>query len=242
MRRWHRQIGHLFRRGTPAAATVLPAAPAAPLPDMPAEDLYAAFERDIRPLLQTLKNLPPDDSGREFFMRTDVVTPDMVSDEKETRIDVWLFYTRETRPNGQRGAPPNSHLISLESKTSTPERPDYCQLLEIGTAPVLRLSLRPLGSGDGHLTSHHYFERYEKPQTGRKYSIYCGDYGMVLDESVKTPHKRTQDMIAPLRDWLQQYAPSGLAALAPLLHPPRDITLPPAVTVRKRTPPSSRNP
>ncbi len=239
MSRWRQHLKDLFgqsapARAVPAAAPETPRPP--PAPDQPEGEMYAAFDRDIRPILLALKNLPRDEQGLEFFMRADVVTDDMAQRPEDARIDVWLFYTRETKPAGKLHQAPNSHLISLESKWSTPEKLDFSQLLALGDTPVLRLCVRPQETGAARITSHTYIERYEKPQAGKKYSIYSGDYGMVQDESEKSPHARVQDFANVIDSWLQQYAPAQKPALRDALNPRSDFDILRPVNIRKRQP------
>lgn len=239
MSRWRQHLKDLFGRSAPAVA-VPAAAPdtpiAKPAPDQPEAEMYAAFERDIRPILQALKNLPQNGDGMEFFMRADVVTDDMAERAEDLRIDVWLFHTHETKPNSKLHQAPNSHLITIESKWSTPEKLDFSQLLALSDTPTLRLSVRPQQTGDARITSHTYIERYEKPQAGKKYSIYCGDYGMVHDESEKTPHARVQDFAQVIGDWIQTYAPAQKRALHDALNPRSDFDILRPLNIRKRQP------
>lgn len=240
MSRWRQHIKDMFARPAQHKAAVPAAAPEAPspppIPPQSMDDMYGAFRRDILPVLQALKSLPRDETGLEFFMRADVLTPDMVQNAEDARIDVWLFYTRETGPSPKLHQAPQSHLISLESKKSTPERPDFSQLLAIGDTPVLRLCIRPQESGDMRITSHTYIESYEKPQAGKKYSIYSGDYGMVITESVKTSHARAEALRGAIDGWMATYAPSQIRALHDVLNPKTEIDLLPPLNIRKRTP------
>lgn len=246
MARWQQHLKDLFGRSAPAVAVPaaapppMPAsnmpAPNKPVPDQSADEMYAAFEREIKPVLVALRNLPRNEDGLEFFMRADVVTADMTEQAKDMRIDVWLFYTRETAPAGKLHQAPNSHMISMESKWSTPEKPDFSQLLALGNTPVLRLSVRPPQTGDTRITSHTYVERYEKPQAGKKYSIYSGDYGMVHDESEKIPYARVEHLRAAIDGWLQTYAPAQKRALQDALNPKTDFDLLRPLNIRKRQP------
>lgn len=240
MSRWRQHLKDLFGRSAPAAVAMPTsmtddAAPA-PKPDQPTADMYSTFARDIAPMLKALKDLPPNKDGLEFFTRTDVVTADMAEQAGDMRIDVWLFYTRETTPNGKLHQAPNSYLISMESKRSTPEKLDFSQLLALSDTPVLRLCVRPQETGDARITSHTYIERYEKPQAGKKYSIYSGDYGMVHDESSKTPHARVQDFAGVINSWLQAHAPAQKHLLQEKLNPRTEIDLLRPLNIRKRQP------
>lgn len=240
MSRWRQHLKDLFGRSAPAAAMPASVAdtavPATRPPDQPAAEMYETFRREIAPILQVLKDLPPNKDGLEFFTRTDVVTADMAEQAGNMRIDVWLFYTRETKPNGKLHQAPNSYLISLESKWSTPEKLDFSQMLALSDTPVLRLCVRPQETGDTRITSHTYIERYEKPQAGKKYSIYSGDYGMVHDESDKTPHTRVQDFAGVINNWLQEYAPAQKREMHAIMNPRTEIDLLRPLNIRKRQP------
>ena len=238
MRRWHQHLKDMFSRSAPAAVAVPAAMPDAPAPrvDQPEGEMYAAFDRDIKPILQALKNMPRNDAGLEFFTRTDVVTADMAQEPGDMCINVWLFYTHETKPAGKLHQAPNSYLISLESKWSTPEKLDFSQLLALSDTPVLRLCVRPEQTGDARITSHTYIERYEKPQAGKKYGIYSGDFGMVHDESEKTPHARVQDFAQVINNWLQEYAPAQKRELHAIMNPRTEIDLLRPLNIRKRQP------
>lgn len=241
MKHWVNRISQSFRRSGkgPAAAKKpmdVPAPPASPAPPEPTAAMYDGFQRDIMPLLDALKNLPQDSAGKEFFLRADVVTRDMVEKPEDMRIDVWLFYTREIKPQPRMHEAPVCHLITMHSKRSTPENPDFSQLLSLDGAPVLRLCVRPQEDGERRITSHTYIERYEKPQAGRSYTIYSGDYGMVLDESPKTPHSRVKDFAAVINAWLQEHTPGHDYTLREAMNPKTEIDLLPPINIRKRAP------
>jgi len=238
MKRWAQKIRRSFaragREGTPAAA---PEAPNA-MPPQTAAEAYAAFESHLQPLLAALKTLPADESGLEFFIRTDVIRREDSAAPQDTRprIDVWIFHTREGQPAGKLHEAPSSHLISIESKRSTPERQDFSQLLALSETPVLRLSFKPDMEPPERLSSHVYTERYETPQPGKNYGIYCGNYGMVIEKSAETPHARIEDFVSVIENWLQTHAPARLPDVSRLLSPPRDIDILPPINIRKRGP------
>lgn len=243
MSRWRQHLKNMFARSartrTDKTARAKPAArPEAPMspPDQPETDMYASFRRDIMPLLDILKNMPADDAGMEFFTRADVICADKAQRPEDKRIDVWLFHTHETTPANKLHQEPNSYLISMESKRSTPEKPDYSQLLALSKTPVLRLCVRPQETGEARITSHTYTERYEKPQAGKNYSIYSGDYGMVHENSEKTPHARVADFAAAIDVWLESHAPAQKQNLQNILNPKTAIDLLPPLNIRKRQP------
>ncbi|HCS22711.1 MAG TPA: hypothetical protein PLW48_03385 [Alphaproteobacteria bacterium] len=244
MRRWANILRQSFQRGGRKPAQSTPASFAPPeeatvAPEAQSEqNIFTDFAATTLPLLQALKNLPPDAQGLEFFLRADIVEPGQYPDRPdiEPRIDIWLFHTREGKPAGRLHEAPSSHLITIESKHSTPERQDFSQLLALSETPVLRLSFRPQAEAPAARLSHHtYIERYEKPQAGKKYSVYCGDHGMVIEKTPDTPVTHSSDFRAVIGAWLRTHAPARIAAVEGLLYPPRDITLPQSVTIRKRS-------
>lgn len=241
MKRWAQRIRRSFARagGETPPATV-PAPAAAPEPETPqtTAEIFTVFEERVTPLLAALKSLPPDGEGMEFFTRIDVVRPDDYPDRPdiEPRIDVWVFHTREGKPAGKLHDAPSSHLISIESKWSTPERQDFSQLLALGETPVLRLSFKPDAEPAARLSSHVYIERYEKPRAGIDYGIYCGGYGMVIEKSAEKIHTRIEDFVSVIENWLQTHAPQRLPEASRLIAPPRDIDILPPINIRKRGP------
>lgn len=246
MKRWVDKLRQTFARtgadASPAMADVspsgLPAGMEPPAPPQTTAEAYAFFTERITPVLLALKSLPPDDAGLEFFTRIDIVRPDEDPERSDIppRIDVWLFHTREGKPAGKLHEAPSSHLITIESKKSTPERLDFSQLLALSETPVLRLSFKPDAEDGERLTRHTYIERYEVPQAGKKYSIYCGNYGMVIDKSADVALTRIADFAGEIEGWLKTHAPARLPAVARLLSPPRDIDILPPINIRKRGP------
>lgn len=245
MRHWANKIRQSFQRGGRKPVQAAPAAfdPPADPPAAPEvqtdHDIFAHFEQEALPLLQALKNLPRDENGLEFFLRADIVRPGQYPDRPdiEPRIDIWLFHTREGKPAGRLHEAPSSHLITIESKHSTPERQDFSQLLALSETPVLRLSFRPQAEAPAARLSHHtYIERYEKPQAGKSYSVYCDEYGMVIEKTPDRPLAHSRDFTNIIGAWLRVHAPARIAAVEHLLYPPHDITLPQPVTIRKRPP------
>lgn len=220
--------------GVPAPAGAVPPTP----PPETVAEAYACFEARVAPVLLALKSLPPDEAGLEFFTRIDIVRPDEYPERPDIdpRIDVWLFHTRAGKPASKLNDAPSSHLITIESKKSTPERQDFSQLLALSETPVLRLSFKPNAAEGERLTRHTYIERYEIPQAGKKYSIYCGNYGMVIDKSDERPLARMADFSSEIQGWLKTHAPARLPAVARLLSPPRDIEVLPPINIRKRGP------
>jgi hypothetical protein len=243
MKRWVDKLRQTFARTGADTAPAAEAVPASGLsaavngttpPPQSTAEAYAFFTDQIEPVLRRLQSLPPDDAGLEFFTRIDVLRPD--DTDALPRIDVWLFHTREGKPASRLHEAPSTHMITIESKKSRPERPDFSQLLALGETPVLRLSFNPAAEEGARLTRHTYIERYEKPQAGRKYNIYCGNYGMVIDKSPDVPLARISDFTDEIKNWLKTHAPARLPAVAHLLSPPRDINILPPANIRKRRP------
>ncbi|MDP2205232.1 MAG: hypothetical protein Q8K65_02895 [Alphaproteobacteria bacterium] len=246
MKRWVQKLRQTFAR---AGREATPAAASAPLSDIPApppappqstDDVYAVFDARVAPLLAALKSLPPDKNGLEFFIRSDILRPGDYPERPDIppQINVWLFHTREAKPAGKLHDAPTSHLISIESKRSTPEWQDFSQQLALSETPVLRLSFSPDAEGADRLTRHTYIESYETPQAGKTYSIYCGSYGMVIDKSAETSLARAEDFVSEIESWLKTHAPARLAEVTRLLSPPRDIDILPPINIRKRGPSS----
>jgi hypothetical protein len=246
MKRWVQKLRQTFARAgrgtTPAAAPVplsdIPAPPAAA--PQSTDEAYAVFDARVAPLLAALKSLPPDESGLEFFTRTDIVRPGEYPERPDMppHINVWLFHTREAKSAGKLHDAPVSHMISIESKNSTPERQDFSQQLALSETPVLRLSFKPDAAGAERLTRYTYIESYEPPQAGKKYSIYCGNYGMVIDKSAETSLTRAEDFLSEIENWLKTHAPARIAEVTRMLSPPSDIEVLPPINIRKRGPSS----
>jgi hypothetical protein len=245
MKRWVQKLRQTFARaGREASPSAASAAVPAPIPAAPSPqstpDIYAVFDARVVPLLAALTSLPPDDSGLEFFCRTDIVRPCEYPNRPdiEPQINVWLFHTREGKPASKLHEAPSSHMISIESKRSTPERQDFSQQLALSETPVLRLSFKPDAEDVARLTRHTYIESYEAPQAGKKYSIYCGNYGMVIDKSAETTLARADDFVSEIESWLKTHAPARINDVSRLLSPPRDIDILPPINIRKRGPSS----
>lgn len=242
MKRWVQKLRQTFARaGREAAAAPAVVPDNTPVtPPQSTEDVYAVFDARVAPLLAALKSLPPDARELEFFTRTDIVRPGEYPERPDIKpqIDVWLFHTREAKVAGKLHEAPSSHLISLESKSSTPERQDFSQHLALSETPVLRLSFKPAAEASARLTRHTYIESYEAPQAGKKYTIYCGNYGMVIDKSAETSLARCDDFVSEIESWLKTHAPARLDEVSQLVSPPRDIDILPPINIRKRGPSS----
>lgn len=248
MKHWATKLRQSFRRtgkGPVAARKPMdvnmpaPALPPSPPPPPPqsTDDIYSGFRREVLPVLEALKNLPKDSEGKEFFLRADIVTRDMVEKPEDMRIDVWLFYTQESGPQPRLHEAPRSHLISMESKKSTPEKRDYSQLIALGGAPVLRLTVHPQAAEDAkRMSSYTYIESYEKPQAGRTYTIYSGDYGMVIDESERKTLHRIEEFTNIIHQWLDDHTPGHKYTLREAMNPKTEIDLLPPINIRKRNP------
>lgn len=192
----------------PAPATV-PATPPPPPRRIPPQQVYDDFARAVTPVLEHLAALPKNTDDLEFFIRADVVH-DLQGQVDQQRIDVWVFYTSEGTPAGRLHDAPAHHFISIQRKTSTPEKPDYSQLLTLSLRPVLRLSLRPYAP-DNQIQSETYIEHFEKPQAGKSYGIYCGEHGRVVTTDNAQTHNSVHDLRTVITDWISAVAPDRRA-------------------------------
>jgi len=203
--------------------------------------IYKDFETEVAPLLDTLKKLPADENGMEFFIRTDVVN-DINGQPKDQRIDVWLFYTRDITAEPRTKGAPNTHLITMERKDSDPENPRYDILMELSLRPVLRLAVRPYDK-TRQIEATQYIEYFETPEHGHEYPVFIGGYGQVHDVQERKQLANIQDFTAELENWIQSVAdvkaPQILNALGSgdtkLRH---DVTVSKPLQLKKKTPDS----
>lgn len=171
---------------------------------IPPQQIYKDFDAHVAPVLETLKKLPADESGMEFFLRADVVN-DITGQPKDQRIDVWLFYTRDITNNRKKQDMPDSHLIQMERKDSTPENPRYDILMELSLRPVLRLSVRPYDK-TRQIEVSQYIEYYETPEHGHEYPIFIGGYGQVQDTQSRKQLDTMEAFNNEIENWVKTVA------------------------------------
>ncbi len=172
---------------------------------IPPQQIYKDFAADVAPLLDTLKKLPADNKGMEFFIRADVVN-DINGQPKDQRIDVWMFYTRDMtdQPRGG-GGMPTSHFIQMERKDSTAENPRYDIAMELSLRPVLRLSVRPYDK-TRQIEVSQYIEYFETPEHGHEYPVFLGGYGLVHDEQARKQLAAVGDFNTEIESWIKSVA------------------------------------
>jgi hypothetical protein len=196
---------------TAMPATEKDAAPAR----LPPQQIYQDFAADVAPLLDTLKKLPADNKGMEFFIRADVVN-DINGQPKDQRIDVWMFYTRDITDQPRGGGMPTSHFIQMERKDSTPENPRYDISMELSLRPVLRLSVRPYDK-TRQIEVSQYIEYFETPEHGHEYPVFLGGYGLVHDEQARKQLATVGDFNTEIESWIKfvasENAPRILSAI-----------------------------
>lgn len=178
---------------------------AAATPDrIPPQQIYKDFDAHVAPVLETLKKLPADESGMEFFLRADVVN-DINGQPKDQRIDVWLFYTRDITYDRKKQDMPDSHMIQMERKDSTPENRRYDILMELSLRPVLRLSVLPYDK-TRQIEVSQYIEYYETPEHGHEYPIFIGGYGQVHDTQSRKQLPSMESFTNEIEDWIKTVA------------------------------------
>lgn len=171
---------------------------------IPPQQIYKDFDTHVAPVLETLKKLPADENGMEFFLRADVVN-DITGQPKDQHIDVWLFYTRDITNDRKKQGMPDSHMISMERKDSTPENRRYDILMELSLRPVLRLSVRPYDK-TRQIEVSQYIEYYESPEHGHEYPMFVGGYGQVLDTQSRKQAHTMESFTADIEDWIKTVA------------------------------------
>lgn len=171
---------------------------------IPPQQIYKDFDAHVAPVLETLKKLPADENGMEFFLRADVVN-DITGQPKDQRIDVWLFYSRDITNDRKKQDMPDSHMISMERKDSTPENRRYDILMELSLRPVLRLSVRPYDK-TRQIEVSQYIEYYESPEHGHEYPMFVGGYGQVLETQSRKQAYTMESFTDDIEDWIKSVA------------------------------------
>ncbi len=187
---------------------------------------FAAYYRDLAPVLDILSALPPKD-GKEFFVRTDLSSRPDPEDKQNTRtINIWILYTQVSdTPFSKHDV--QTHGLAMNSK----KNPEGTVQLALQDAPYLQLAVKQKGRTN-EIQSVFVQESYVYAPKPLQSGVYRGDYRMVRQESQRQNHKKLEALVAVIGGWVQHVAPDRLPEIAQKLTQP-DVALEQKIAVKK---------
>lgn len=187
---------------------------------------FASYRKDIEPLVEALRSLPPNKDGLEFFVRADTHIDDRFSDRPEVKnINMWLVYS-EAAPDGLKQTGCETHSLYMPKKPSAMKAaaasaaawPHGAETEEVQTQdiliskrPVLRLQLEEKKGAQAVIQSHRYTESYHYAPNSRRPGAYRGSYACANYTHDKREHRQLKDFISVIAEWVSDVAPERIA-------------------------------
>lgn len=184
---------------------------------------FAPYQKDIEPLIEALRSLPPK-KGMEFFVRADTHLNDRFSHRPERKsIHLWLIYG-EAAPDGMKQTGCETHGLYMPKKPHVPQAAPAPrtawpynapaevenQNILISDRPVLRLEYEQTDGQDATIKSHRYTEKYYHSPHGRGRGVYRGDYACSEYKHDHREHKQLQEFVSLIAAWVADVAPERI--------------------------------
>lgn len=223
---------------------------------------FSEYGRDIAPLVDALRSLPPK-KGLEFFVRADTFLNDRFSHRPERKsINMWLVYS-EAAPDTPKQNGSETHGLFMPKKPwagkSSPGQAaawpygaeasgEENQSILISERPVLHMQFEQTDGQEALIKSHRYTEKYYYAPGSRQPGSYRGDYARHEYIHDKREHKSLQEFVSLIAAWVAEVAPDRIAevrtaleggakARQPAAAPQETVSVMRPPTVRKRTQP-----
>jgi hypothetical protein len=183
---------------------------------------FAPYKKDIEPLVEALRSLPPNKDGLEFFVRADTYINDSFSNRPEVKsITMWLIYG-QAAPDGLKQTGCETHGLYMPKKSRAMKAApaplaawpygaepaeEQAQDILLSDHPVLHLQLDQTEGKEAVIQSHRYTESYHYAPNSRRPGAYRGDYACANYTHDKRTHRQLQDFIAVIAGWVSDVAP-----------------------------------
>jgi len=186
---------------------------------------FGPYKKDIEPLVDALRSLPPNKDGLEFFVRADTFVNGGFNDRPEGKaISMWLIYS-QAAPDDLKQTGCETHGLYMPKKPraiktapaqvaawpygAEPAQEQNQDIL-ISDRPVLHLRLEQTEGKEAVIQSHRYTEAYHYAPNSRHPGAYRGDYACSNYTHDKRTHQKLEEFIAVIAGWVSDVAPERI--------------------------------
>lgn len=187
---------------------------------------FAGYKKDIAPLVEALRSLPPDKDGQEFFVRADTHINDRFSNRPETRlISLWLVYS-QAAPDSMKISGCETHGLYMPKKphmltagqavqaawpySSIRGEKEEQQNILISDRPILQINFTHTDGKEPEIKSCRYVEKYYRAYDLKKPGEYRGSYASSRLESDRRTHKDIKEFVPLIAAWVADVAPERI--------------------------------